>query len=70
MPYYYHTKFGGNWTTNKGETGGGGGEKCAPQPIYMVPKDPSLNKVNCCTKFHYHQMEGQNVVDNQKFSLF
>ena len=21
---YYHAKFGGNWRTNKGETGGGG----------------------------------------------
>ena len=25
VPEYYHVKFGGNWTTNKGETGGGGG---------------------------------------------
>ena len=38
MPYYCHSKFGCNWTTNKGEMGGGGGT--------MVPKDPNLNRVN------------------------
>ena len=40
---YHHAKFGCNWTTNKGETEGA----CAPPPLpaYMVPKDPSLNRV-------------------------
>ena len=39
---YHHAKFGCNWTTNKGETEGA----CAPPlPAYMVPKDPSLNRV-------------------------
>ena len=37
MPYYYHVKFGCNWTTNKGET--------ELAPAYMVPKGPSLNRV-------------------------
>ena len=32
VPEYYHAKFGCNWTTNKGETGGG---------AYLVPKDPA-----------------------------
>ena len=32
MPYYYQAKFGGNWTTNKGETEEGGLN--VPQPIY------------------------------------
>ena len=35
-------RFGGNWITNKGETEGA---QCTP-PAYMVPKDPSLNRVN------------------------
>ena len=34
VPAYLHAKFCGNWTTNKGKT------------WYMVPKDPSLNRVN------------------------
>ena len=34
--FYDHAKFGCNWTTNKGETGG---------RHNMVPKDPSLNRV-------------------------
>ena len=33
VPEYHHANFGCNWTTNKGET------------AYMVPKDPSLNRV-------------------------
>ena len=36
---YHHAKFSCNWTTNKRETEGGGGHN-------MVPKDPSLNRVN------------------------
>ena len=39
-PYYYHGKFGGKWTTNKGETEGG-----TMPPAHMVPKDLSLNMV-------------------------
>ena len=42
VPEYHHAKFGCNWTTNKGETEGGA--QCAP-PAYMVPKDPSPNRV-------------------------
>ena len=42
VPEYYYAKFGCNWTTNKGETEG---KQCAPSPAYMVPKDPSLNRV-------------------------
>ena len=38
---YHYVKFGGNWTTNKGETEGG----ICPQ-AYMASKDPSLNRVN------------------------
>ena len=38
VPEYHHAKFGSNLTTNKGETEGGG--------TYMVPKHPSLNRVN------------------------
>ena len=41
---YHHAKFGCNWTTNKGETAGGGG--IVPPPAGMVPKDPSLNRLN------------------------
>ena len=42
VPEYHHAKFDCNWTTNKGETEGG--TMCLP-PAYMVPKDPSLNRV-------------------------
>ena len=42
MLEYYHAKFGGDWTTNKGETEGG---TMCPPPAYMVPKYPSLNRV-------------------------
>ena len=38
VPEYHHAKFGCNWATNKGET-------MCPPPAYMVPKDPSLNRV-------------------------
>ena len=41
VPEYHHAKFGCNWTTNKGETEG---QTMCP-PAYMVPKDPSLNRV-------------------------
>ena len=41
VPEYHRAKFGCNWTTNKGETEGG---TICP-PAYMVPKDPSLNRV-------------------------
>ena len=41
VPEYHPAKFGGNWTTNKGKTEGA---QCPP--AYMVPKDPSLNRVN------------------------
>ena len=44
VPEYHHARFSCDWTTNKGETKGGGGAQCAP-PVYMVPKDPSLNRV-------------------------
>ena len=41
MPYYYRAKFGGNWTTNKGETEGGGAQ-CAPlSPNFMMLKTRS-----------------------------
>ena len=42
-PEYHHAKFGCKWTTNKGETEGGGGTICPP--AYIVPKDPCLNRV-------------------------
>ena len=42
VPEYHYAMFGCNWTTNKGETEGG--TMCPPG--YMVPKDPSLNRVN------------------------
>ena len=42
VPDYHHAEFGSNWTTNKGETEGG---TMCPPPAYMVPKDPSLNRV-------------------------
>ena len=38
VPEYHHAKFGCNWTTNKGETEGGG--HCAPQPIW-IQKTPA-----------------------------
>ena len=41
---YHHAKFGCNWTTNKGETGGHN-----MPPTLMVPKHPSLNRVNAVT---------------------
>ena len=35
VPEYHHAKFGDSWTTNKGETLGGGGEGFVPpQPEY------------------------------------
>ena len=48
MPYYYHAKIGGNWTTNNGETEGGGHNLSQSQSVticLMVPKYPSLNRV-------------------------
>ena len=45
VPEYHHAKFGCNWTTNKGETEGGGGGGTMPN-AYMIPKDPILNRVN------------------------
>ena len=30
VPEQHHAKFGCNWTTNKGETEGGGGAMCPP----------------------------------------
>ena len=42
---YHHAIFGGNWNTNKGKAEGG--RMCPPPPqAYMVPRDPSLNRVN------------------------
>ena len=41
VPENHHAKFGGNWTTNKGQAEGG-----PVPPTLMVPKDPSLNRVN------------------------
>ena len=46
---YHHAKFGCNWTTNKGETEGGG--QNVPPPAYMVPKDPSLIRLNHFKEF-------------------
>ena len=37
---YHHAKFSGNWTANKGKTGG----TMCPQ-AYVLPKYPSLNRV-------------------------
>ena len=44
FPEYHHATFGCNWTTSKGETEGGHNVP-PPPPAYMVPKDPSLNRV-------------------------
>ena len=57
---YHHAKFGCNWMTNKGEKGGDQG---AHQPICMVPKDPSLNRVKDA-KFDYDQLKEENVIRN------
>ena len=48
-----------NWTTNKGETemGGGGGA------AYMVPKDPSLNRVKG------QSIQLPNLVEKQKVEV-
>ena len=43
---FCHAKFGGNWTTNKGETEGA---QCAP-PAYIITKYPSLNRVKALHK--------------------
>ena len=43
VPEYHHAKFGCSRTTNKEETEGG---TMYLPPAYMVPKDPSLNRVN------------------------
>ena len=34
VPECCHAKFGGNWTTNKGEAEGGGGGGGTSQPIF------------------------------------
>ena len=47
-PEYHHAKTGGNWTTNKVKTEGA---QCAP-PAYILPKYPSLNRVNGHNQFH------------------
>ena len=48
FPEYHHAKFGGNWTTNKGKTEGDIVPP-HPPPAYLVPKDPSLNRVKYWT---------------------
>ena len=45
VPAYHLAKFGCNWTTVNGETEGGHSVLPPPPPAYMVPKDPSLNRV-------------------------
>ena len=42
VPEYHDAKFGGNWTTNNGETEGWG-TMCPP--AYILTKYPSLNGV-------------------------
>ena len=37
VPYYHHAKFGGNWTTNKGETEG---TQSPPPQAYINNKIP------------------------------
>ena len=54
VPEYHHAKFDCNWTTNKGETEGA---QCAP-PAYMVPEDPSLNRVKM------FKIDDSNAVDS------
>ena len=58
---YHHAKFGCNWTTNKGETEGGGEAQCAP-PAYMVPKDPSLNRVKQLLCYFKHIKIFGNII--------
>ena len=43
-----HTKFGGNWKANKGETEGGGDTPLG----YIITKYPGLNRVNLFTDFN------------------
>ena len=50
IPEYHHAKFGCNWTTNKGETEQQKTQHNAP-PAYMIPKDPSLNRVKDTSHF-------------------
>ena len=46
VPEYHHAKFGCNGSQMKEKQGGRGGGT----PACMVPKDPSLNRVNECEK--------------------
>ena len=46
VPEYHHVKFGGDWTTNKGEAGGHN-----VPPAYILLKQPSLNRINTKSKF-------------------
>ena len=50
IPEYHHAKFGCNWTTKKKETDWA---QCA-SPAYMVPKDPSLNRVKTMKAVLFH----------------
>ena len=44
VPEYHHAKFGCNWTTNKGETEGGG-HNVPPQPIWLQ-KTPEASEAS------------------------
>ena len=65
---YNHAKFGCNWTTNKGETEGGRGEAQCP-PAYMVPKDPSLNRVNRDDVINVPELSSNQEEEDTKLCL-
>ena len=45
VPEYHRARFGGDWTTNIGETERGWAQFPPPPPAYILPKYPSLNRV-------------------------
>ena len=47
VPEYHHAKFGGNWTTNKGKTGGGG-IMCLPSLYFTKILQPKRVKFGGC----------------------
>ena len=63
VPEYHHAKCGCNWSTNKGEKGGA---QRAPPPAYIVPKDPSLNRVK--SKFYQYFFTKKYSTDLSHFA--
>ena len=59
VPLYHHAKFGGNWITNRKNRVGA---QCPP--AYMVPNDPSLNRVKLQSAKQNLYLAAKLFIDN------